>query len=119
MNPQLTSLLDLLCLQQTDDDCYQGQNQNLGLPQVFGGQLIGQALYAAKQSMPAERQIHSFHCYFLRPASSDIPITYHVDNLRDGHSFSTRQIRAQQQQELLMEMTASFQRPEQGFEHQS
>lgn len=81
--------------------------------------MVGQALYAAKQTVPAERIVHSFHSYFLRPGDSSKPIVYDVETLRDGNSFSARRVSAIQNGKPIFYMTASFQSPEQGFEHQN
>jgi acyl-CoA thioesterase-2 len=86
---------------------------------VFGGQVVGQALYAAKQTVPDERSVHSFHSYFLRPGDSSKPIVYDVETLRDGNSFSARRVSAIQHGKPIFYMTASFQSPETGFEHQN
>ncbi len=85
---------------------------------MFGGQVVGQALYAAKETVPEERLVHSFHSYFLRPGDSKKPIIYDVETLRDGNSFSARRVAATQNGKPIFYMTASFQAPEAGFEHQ-
>ncbi|MDX1860641.1 acyl-CoA thioesterase II [Escherichia coli] len=70
-----------------EEGLFRGQSEDLGLRQVFGGQVVGQALYAAKETVPEERLVHSFHSYFLRPGDSKKPIIYDVETLRDGNSF--------------------------------
>ncbi len=119
MSQALKKLLDLLELEKIEEGIYRGQSEDLGLRQVFGGQVVGQALYAAKQSVPVDRNIHSFHSYFLRPGDSNQPIIYDVENLRDGNSFSARRIKAVQHGKPIFFMTASFQTHEEGFEHQN
>ncbi|QLH63534.1 acyl-CoA thioesterase II [Serratia symbiotica] len=119
MGKELHRLLDLLDLEKIEEGVFRGQSEDLGLRQLFGGQLIGQALYAAKQTVLDERSVHSFHSYFLRPGNSSKPILYEVENLRDGHSFSTRRITAIQHDKPIFYMTASFQSREVGFEHQN
>lgn len=101
-----------------EEGLFRGQSEDLGLRQVFGGQVVGQALYAAKETVPAERLIHSFHSYFLRPGDSQKPIIYDVEVLRDGNSFSARRVAAIQNGKPIFYMTASFQAPEPGYEHQ-
>lgn len=64
------------------------------------------------------RLVHSFHSYFLRPGDSQKPIIYDVEVLRDGNSFSARRVAAIQNGKPIFYMTASFQAPEDGFEHQ-
>lgn len=119
MSQALTSLLNILELEKIEEHIYRGNSQDLGLPQVFGGQVIGQALYAAKQTLPEERIAHSFHSYFLRPGDSYKPILYEVESLRDGHSFSARRVSAIQNGLPIFYMTVSFQTEETGFEHQA
>ena len=118
MSQALHNLLNLLNLEKLEEGLFRGQSEDLGLRQVFGGQVVGQALYAAKQTVPEERVIHSFHSYFLRPGDSQKAIVYDVENLRDGKSFSARRISAIQNGHPIFYMTASFQAPETGFEHQ-
>lgn len=77
-----------------EEGLFRGQSEDLGLRQVFGGQVVGQALYAAKETVPADRLVHSFHSYFLRPGDSAKPIVYDVEVLRDGNSFSARRVAA-------------------------
>ncbi|WP_075180488.1 acyl-CoA thioesterase II [Pantoea sp. 1.19] len=119
MSQALQNLLTLLNLEKLEEGLFRGQSEDLGLRQVFGGQVVGQALYAAKQTVPADRMIHSFHSYFLRPGDSQRPIIYDVETLRDGHSFSARRVSAIQHGQPIFYMTASFQSPECGFEHQT
>ena len=118
MSQALQNLLNLLNLEKLEEGLFRGQSEDLGLRQVFGGQVVGQALYAAKQMVPADRIIHSFHSYFLRPGDSQKAIIYDVETLRDGQSFSARRVSAVQNGHPIFYMTASFQAPESGFEHQ-
>lgn len=119
MSQALQNLLNLLNLEKLEEGIFRGQSEDLGLRQVFGGQVVGQALYAAKQTVPEERIIHSFHSYFLRPGDSKKGIIYDVETLRDGKSFSARRVSAVQNGQPIFYMTASFQAPESGFEHQN
>lgn len=119
MSQALQNLLNLLNLEKLEEGLYRGQSEDLGLRQVFGGQVVGQALYAAKQTVPEARIIHSFHSYFLRPGDSKKGIIYDVETLRDGKSFSARRVSAVQNGQPIFYMTASFQAPESGFEHQN
>lgn len=108
MSQALTHLLALLNLEKIEEGLFRGQSEDLGLRQVFGGQVVGQALYAAKETVPTERLIHSFHSYFLRPGDSLKPIIYDVEVLRDGNSFSARRVAAIQNGKPIFYMTASF-----------
>ncbi|MBN6031537.1 Acyl-CoA thioesterase 2 [Pantoea ananatis] len=118
MSQALENLLNLIHLEKIEEGLFRGQSEDLGLRQVFGGQVVGQALFAAKQTVPEDRVIHSFHSYFLRPGDSQKPIIYDVESLRDGKSFSARRVSAIQNGQPIFYMTASFQSPESGFEHQ-
>jgi acyl-CoA thioesterase-2 len=118
MNKVLTELLGLLKLEPLDDNLFLGQSQDLGFPAVFGGQVIGQAMSAAQQTVPIERHVHSFHCYFLRPGDASKAITYLVTKTRDGKSFSTRAVQAMQNGKTIFNLMSSFQVSESGFDHQ-
>ncbi|MBN4729251.1 thioesterase family protein, partial [Escherichia coli] len=67
MSPELQNLISLIELEKIEEGIFRGQSEDLGLPQVFGGQVVGQAMYAAEQTLPEDRFINSFHSYFLRP----------------------------------------------------
>jgi acyl-CoA thioesterase-2 len=84
---------------------------------VFGGQVLGQALNAASRTVTG-RMVHSLHAYFLRRGDFKAPIIYQVDRSRDGASFSNRRVVAIQHGEQIFHMSASFQAPEQGLDHQ-
>lgn len=114
----LQELITLLELEEIEENIYRGQSQDLGWGTVFGGQVIGQALSAAYRTVPPERQAHSLHGYFLRMGDVNKPIVYTVDCIRDGKSFTTRRVVAVQYGKAIFNMAASFQVPEEGFEHQ-
>lgn len=85
---------------------------------AFGGQVLGQALVAAGETSPENREMHSMHGYFVRPGESTRQMTFEVARLHDGRSFSTRRTQAYQDGEVLMSMIASYQEPAEGVEHQ-
>lgn len=114
----LDDLVTLLSLERIEENLLRGQSQDLGWGTVFGGQVLGQALAAATQTVPADREVHSFHSYFLRPGDVSKPIVYDVDRIRDGGSFTTRRVVAIQSGHAIFNMAASFQKHEEGFEHQ-
>ncbi len=114
----LDELVKLLALEKIEENLFRGQSQDLGWGTVFGGQVLGQALTAAGRTVPADRQVHSLHAYFLRPGDVKAPIVYDVDRIRDGTSFTTRRVVAIQHGEAIFNLAASFQVPEPGFEHQ-
>ncbi|MBP1325524.1 acyl-CoA thioesterase-2 [Leucobacter exalbidus] len=84
----------------------------------FGGQVLGQAIAAAGTTVPEDRQIHSMHAYFLRPGISEDRMTFEVDRIHDGRSFSTRRVQAYQAGQVLMSLISSFQEDDPGVEHQ-
>lgn len=118
MTQVLDELVDLLALEQIEVNLFRGQSQDLGWGTVYGGQVLGQALSAAVQTVPEAREVHSMHGYFLRPGAADKPIVYEVDRIRDGRSFTTRRVVAIQNGKAIFNAAASFQIREPGFEHQ-
>ncbi len=118
MSRVLDELVSLLRLERIEENLFRGQSQDLGWGTVFGGQVLGQALSAAVQTVPSERHVHSLHAYFLRPGDVARPILYDVDRIRDGGSFTTRRVVAIQGGKAIFNMAASFQVEESGFEHQ-
>ncbi len=117
MSDVLPELLDLLALERIEENLFRGDSQDLGWGQIFGGQVLGQALSAAEQTVPAERPVHSLHGYFLRKGDVLRPIVYMVDPIRDGRSFTTRRVVAIQDGRAIFNLSASFQVAEQGFDH--
>ncbi|MBU2489774.1 MAG: acyl-CoA thioesterase II [Proteobacteria bacterium] len=115
----LQELLRLLKLEQIEENIFRGQSQDLGFGNIFGGQVLGQALSAASQTVPVDRPAHSLHGYFMRPGDPRMPIVYQVDPIRDGRSFTTRRVVAIQKGRAIFSMSASFQVVEEGFEHQA
>lgn len=118
MTAILDELVRLLALERIEVNLFRGQSQDLGWGTVYGGQVLGQALSAAVQTVPPERQVHSLNAYFLRPGAVDKPIVYDVDRIRDGGTFTTRRVVAIQNGQAIFNLAASFQLPEVGFEHQ-
>ena len=115
----LQDLIALLELERIEVNLFRGQSQDLGWGNVFGGQVLGQALSAAEQTVPDDRTVHSMQGYFLRVGDASKPIVYDVDCIRDGKSFTTRRVVAIQNGEPIFNLAASFQKHEEGFEHQS
>lgn len=118
MHPALTDLIELLTLERIEDNIFRGDSRDIGSPQVFGGQVLGQALTAAQHTVEG-RVAHSLHAYFLRRGDNNSPIVYEVDRARDGGSFSNRRVVAIQHGRPILNMAASFQHPESGLEHQA
>lgn len=111
-------LIDLLTLEQIDDRIFRGTNYQTPWNRVFGGQVLGQALHAAYQTVPKDRFAHSMHGYFILAGDINVPIIYEVDTIRDGGSFTTRRVVAIQKGRAIFNMAASFQLKQEGFDHQ-
>ncbi|MDO6486361.1 acyl-CoA thioesterase II [Colwellia sp. 6_MG-2023] len=118
MSSVLNELLALLKLEVIEKGIYRGQSQDLGFKALFGGQVMGQALSAAQATIDEDRFIHSLHSYFLLAGDASKPVVYEVEDIRNGNSFSTRRVKAIQNGKAIFYMTASFQKFEQGFDHQ-
>lgn len=118
MNPILQDLIHLLELERIEDNIFRGDSRDIGSAQVFGGQVLGQALSAAQHTV-SDRIAHSLHAYFLRRGDMNAPIIYEVDRSRDGGSFSTRRVVAIQHGRPIFNLAASFQIREEGLEHQA
>jgi acyl-CoA thioesterase II len=119
MSFPLRELLDLLDLESLEVNIYRGRNRDIGTGRVFGGQVLAQALVAARRTVDEPREAHSLHGYFILPGDLAAPIVYFVDRLRDGSSFSTRQVTAIQHGRAIFSLSASFQIAEHGYEHQA
>ena len=118
MTEILDNLVALLSLEPIEENLFRGRSEDLGLRQLFGGQVLGQAVSAASQTVEPGRQVHSLHGYFLRPGDASLPVLYEVDPLRDGKSFSARRVTAIQKGRPIFTCSASFQAGEAGLEHQ-
>lgn len=119
-----SSLIQLLNLgdlegARTDEDIFMGPSQHQPRHRVFGGQVLAQSLVAGSRTVPEGRGVHSMHGYFLRPGDANKPITFGVQRLRDGRSFSARRVHAYQEGMPILSMIASFQDEDEGIEHQS
>ena len=118
----LTSVLELLRLERTGHDTCTGGSLDHLSGRVYGGQVLAQSLVAAAATisdagLPAERLPHSVHGYFLRPGKLDRPITFEVERMRDGGSFSARRTHAIQDGKPILSMITSFQEAQPGLEH--
>lgn len=112
-------LLELLDLKSLGGERFLGMSPGVGLPRLFGGQVAGQALVAAGRTVAPDRPVHSLHGYFVRPGDCTAPVEFAVENIRDGNSFSARRSVAVQHGKPIFLMSASFQVPEDGLEHQA
>jgi acyl-CoA thioesterase-2 len=112
------SALDLIDTHaRTSEDIFTGHSEPMPLPRIFGGQVLAQSVVAAQRTVEG-RGIHSMHGYFLRPGNLELPITFSVDRIHDGRSFSTRRTQASQDGKPIFSMIASFQTEDEGFDHQ-
>ena len=118
MKQVLRDVLRLLDLERLEINLFRGESRDIGSPQVFGGQVLGQALTAAYRTVDAARAVHSLHAYFLRRGDFNAPIVYEVDRSRDGASFTSRRVVAIQHGQQIFHMSASFQSAEAGPDHQ-
>lgn len=118
MHPVLDDLITLLRLERIEENIFRGASRDIGSPQVFGGQVLGQALSAAQHTVEG-RTAHSLHGYFLRRGDINAPIIYDVDRSRDGGSFSNRRVVAIQHGRPILNLAASFQVPQEGLSHQA
>lgn len=118
MGRALDRLIDVLTLERIDADIFRGRNEASDWGRLFGGQVAAQALAAAQQTVDHDRPAHSLHGYFLRGGDPKVPVTYTVDRIRDGRSFTTRRVVALQNGKAIFNTSISFHGTEPGFEHQ-
>jgi len=122
MSPLLVELLDCLDLQATSAprpgvDRYRGRCEPSRHGRIFGGQVLAQALMAAGRTT-ADRAAHSLQALFLEIGDPTQDITFDVERLRDGRSFSARRVLASQGDRVIFTLQASFHALEPGWEHQ-
>lgn len=115
---KVEDLLELLNLKSVDVNVFQGYNKTVGSPNVFGGQVLAQAINAASQTITNNRVLHSMHAYFLEAGNLELPIIYNVALVRDGGSFSVRRVTADQNGKTIFILSASFHKREDGYNHQ-
>jgi acyl-CoA thioesterase II len=118
----LADLVTLLTVEKRASDIYAGSPQKDGVGRVFGGQVLAQALQAAQASIADGKVAHSLHAYFLRGGREGAPIEYRIERDFEGRSFANRRVVACQENEdgtatPILNLTASFQLPEEGMEH--
>lgn len=115
---RVQNLLRLLDVVPAGENLFEGARKHGGVGRIYGGEVVAQALVAAVKTVPEDRNIHSLHAYFLRGGSEDHPSSYAVSADFDGRSFSNRRVVAMQQGEVILNLAASFHRPEVGRFHQ-
>ncbi|AWW74178.1 acyl-CoA thioesterase II [Erythrobacter sp. KY5] len=120
----VAGLVDLLTVEKRASDIYLGSPQKGGVGRVFGGQVVAQALQAAQASVSDGKVAHSLHAYFLRGGREGLPIEYRIERDFEGRSFANRRVVASQESEdgapsPILNLTASFQVPEEGLAHEN
>jgi acyl-CoA thioesterase II len=95
-------------------DTYVGESPPYEWGRIYGGLVVAQALWAATYTVQPEHQVHSLHAYFILGGNPTEPVRYEVDRLRNGKSFTTRQVVARQSGGAILNLSASFQRHEDG-----
>lgn len=115
---QLSKLLNILDLQQTDDHTFVGDSLDIGSFAVYGGQVLAQAVVAAGRMCHDDKVLHSLHGYFLRPGDIKIPIHYRVEVIKEGRSFNAVRVNAMQNENTIFIMAASYHIKEDGIQHQ-
>nr|WP_247710468.1 acyl-CoA thioesterase II [Qipengyuania huizhouensis] len=119
MTPEqlVAGLVRLLTVMPAGDNAFTGGQQPGGIGRVFGGQVIAQALQSAQATAPEGMEAHSLHAYFLRGGREGVDIDYAVAADFDGRSFANRRVVARQDGSAILNLTTSFQLPEEGLEH--
>ncbi len=120
MPGSVDELIALLDLEQTGPAIFRGQDPDPEIrlfQRVFGGQVLAQALTAGYRTVPEGRVAHSLGAYFLREGQPGVPITYTVENTRDGKSFSARRVVASQGERAIFSMVCSYHEIEAGLDH--
>jgi acyl-CoA thioesterase-2 len=122
MSDPLSGMLAALDLNdtgaRTSEDIFTGPSQQTPIGRVYGGQVLAQSLMAAQRTIGEDRIVHSMHGYFLRPGDANLPITFSVDRIHDGRSFSTRRTQAYQSGVPILSAIMSFQDADEGLDHQ-
>ncbi|WP_346618561.1 acyl-CoA thioesterase II [Blastococcus montanus] len=111
----LAALFDLTRLEET---LFRSGPRSTVAEHAFGGAVAAQSLLAAGRTVPPERAVHSIHAHFLRPGDTTAPTDFRVTPVRDGASYTSRQVTAEQRGKAMFVLTASFQAPEEGWAHQ-
>ena len=119
MESQLPELLKILTLTKDDDGTFIGRNLFIGSPNVYGGQVLAQAVAAANATVSDGKIRPSLHSYFINPGDNDTEIRYKVETVKDGKSFNTRRVVGSQHGRDIFIMSASYQKSESGITHQA
>lgn len=118
MSTPAEKLAAIFALEEVEANVFKGESQDLRLPQLFGGQVVGQAAMAMTRTVLADKKLHSLHGYFVRPGRANAPVMYEVETVQDGRSFSRRRLTAWQDSKVIFVGDGSFHIVEDGFHHQ-
>lgn len=113
-----TSFEELMDLVRHGPDTFVGIAPKTRWGRLFGGQVVAQSLRAAQHTVDDDYAIHSLHAYFIRGGTDREPVRFEVDRIRNGRSFTTRRVVARQSNGAILNMSASFQRPEEAVDVQ-
>ena len=108
----------LLTLEPVGSDVFLAPTPSDGPPRLFGGQVAAQSLRAATLTVDGDRPPHSLHAYFIRPGRPGTELRLEVSRVRDGRSFTTRQVTASQHGEAIFTLSSSFHHAEVGDDWQ-
>jgi acyl-CoA thioesterase-2 len=100
------------------DDRFRADTPDWFGGRVFGGVIVAQALNAAIQTVGGGLPAHSLHGYFLRTVRAGDPVELRVERVRDGRSFTTREVSMLQDDRLVFRAACSFHADEPGDEYQ-
>jgi acyl-CoA thioesterase-2 len=116
---QARELADVIGVAPTGSDEFRGATPDwFGEGRIFGGIVVAQALSAAVQTVPDGPPPHSMHGYFLRAVRPGTPVDLAVGHVRDGRSFTTREVTMAQDERAVFTGTCSFHADEEGDEYQ-
>lgn len=118
----LNAIMTTLRLRVRERGSYEGSNIFQLSGRVYGGQVFGQAIVAAHNTLDdelADREIHSITAAFLHPGDQSKPVNFDVEEVNDSRSFSTRRVHASQDGKTIFTCRASFQEKQPGFDHAS
>jgi len=114
----MTSLATLLSLDRPAEELFRSTVPGAPKGRLFGGHILGQAVMAGLMTVDDDRPAHSVHAHFLSAGANPELVDYAVTPLRDGRSFSTRQVLARQKGRVLLSAVISCHRPEPGLSFQ-
>ncbi|MGW2340558.1 acyl-CoA thioesterase [Streptomyces sp. NPDC001661] len=102
-----------ISVEAADDGAFHGYcHSGRAAARSYGGAVLAQALDAAHRTVADDRVVHSLHAYFLRALSPERPVRYEPEVVRDGRSYSMRQVTAFQDGKESLTMSVSFKQPQ-------